>query len=203
MTSTRFPVTGIDIALQEYQVQEHFVVMVPRDPGLPVSISQHWRWSDSESLRAEGPWHGQDRLATRHTDHSVRALLSQEQWQAIAAPVIQAWGARLKQQGKRAARWRRGATLLSRNLGRELVVLAWGIELADPALIPVALNNWAGLLPVERRWLYAMVAKSPGAATFLGRGRAWRRAIEAVLTENPVTDGPLPQTSDALALGDL
>jgi hypothetical protein len=203
MTSTRFPVKGIDIALQEDQDLEHFVLVVPQDEAVPVTMSQHWRWSDSLSLRDEDHSRRQDRLAIRHTDRSVRALLSHEQWQATAAPVIQVWSARLKQQGKRALRWRKGATLLSRNLGRELVVLAWGIELADPALIPVALRNWAGLLPVERRWLYAMVAKCPDAATYLGRGQAWRRAIEAALTENPVSDGPLPQTYEALAQGDL
>jgi hypothetical protein len=165
-------VRGIDIVLQESQDLEHFVVMVPRDARIPVSISQHWRWSDSELLRDEGLWSWQDRLRIRHTDRSVRALLSHRQWQAIAAPVLQAWSARLKQQGKRAARWKMGATPLSRDLGRELVVLAWGIELADPALIPVALRNWAGLLPEERRWCYAMVARCPDATTFLGRGRA-------------------------------
>lgn len=198
MTTSHFPVRGIDIVLREHQDLEHFVVMVPRDATIPVSISQHWRWSDSESLRDEDLWSRQDRLRIRQVDRSVRALLSHEQWQALAAPVLQTLNACLKAQGKRSARWKQGATPLSRDLGRELVVLAWGIELADPALIPTALRNWAGLLPEERRWCYAMVARCPDATTLLGRGRAWRHALEAALTENPVSDGPLPQTYEVV-----
>ena len=79
-------------------------------------------------------------------------------------------------------------------LGRELVVLAWGIEMADSALLPSAVRNWLGLQPEERRWFYHMVQRCPDAATLLGRGRAWRKAIQAILTENPMSDGPLPQT---------
>jgi Protein of unknown function (DUF3780) len=201
VTTSHFPVLGIDIVLQEHLDLEHFVVIVPRDVMVPVSISQHWRWSDSERLRDEDLWNPYERLRIRCTDRSVRALLSHEQWQAIAAPVLQAWSERLKHQDKRPARWKKGATPLSRDLGRELVVLAWGIELADPVLIPIALRNWAGLLPEERLWLYAMVTRCPDAATLLGRGMAWRHALQAALTENPVSDGPLPQTYRVVRLG--
>lgn len=203
MTSPPYPVKGVDIVLQELQDLEHFVLVVPQDETIPVTISQHWRWTDSVSLRDEARFRRSDRLRIRQTDRSVRALLAHQQWQAIAAPLLQTFNARLRQQGKRAARWKKGATPLSRDLGRELVVLAWGIELADPALIPVALRNWAGLLPEERRWLYAMVVRCPDAATLLGRGRAWRRALEAALTENPVSAGPLPQTYEVLDQGNL
>lgn len=77
-------------------------------------------------------------------------------------------------------------------------MLAWGIELADPSLIPAAVRNWQGLLPEERRWFYTMVQRSADAATLQGRGRAWRRALCALLTENPVSDGPPPQTFELL-----
>jgi hypothetical protein len=39
-----------------------------------------------------------------------------------------------------------------------------------------------------------MCQRSADAATLPGRGRAWRRALCALLTENPVSDGPPPQT---------
>jgi hypothetical protein len=132
----------------------------------------------------------------RQTNRAVRVLLTHQQWHAIAHPVLQTFNACLKQKGAHAARWKLGATLLSWDYGRELVVLAWGIEMADPSLIPIALRNWMGLVPIERRWLYTMVQRCPDAATLLGRGRAWRKALQALLTENPVSDGSAPQTYD-------
>jgi hypothetical protein len=189
-------VKGIDIVLQQGQNQLHFIVMVPADQTIPVSISQHWRWQDSEALRDETLFSYQDRLQMRQEDRSICVLLTHQQWQAVAGPALASFNTRLKQRGVRAGRWKTGATLLSWDLGRELVVLAWGIELANPALISFALRNWQGLLPEERRWLYTMVQRCPDAATFRGRGRAWRMALQYILTENPVSDGPVPQTTE-------
>lgn len=196
MTPQTSPVKGIGVDLQQSQDQRHFVVMVPQDTSIPVTVSEHWRWRDSEALRDETLFAHRDRLEIRRIDRSVRVLLTHQQWHAIAQPVLQTFNARLKQQGAHAARWKQSATLLSWNFGRELVVLAWGIELADPSLVSAAVRNWQGLLPEERRWFYTMVQRFPDAATLLGRGRAWRRALFALLTENPVSVGPAPQTNE-------
>lgn len=88
--------------------------------------------------------------------------------------------------------WRVGANLLRRELGKELVLLAWAIEDADPALIPTALLNWAGLVAEERWWLYTQTAAATGHAQ--ERGIGWRKALRYTLTENPVT-GAAPDQS--------
>lgn len=58
------------------------------------------------------------------------------------------------------AQWK----LVRRDLGKELVLLAWAIEDADPALIPTAIANWNGLVPEERWWLYTQTAAATGHA---------------------------------------
>ena len=83
-----------------------------------------------------------------------------------------------------------GQTPLSRLVGKELVLLAWAIEDADPALIPVAIKNWLGLAPEERWWLFTMTNAATGHA-MTGRNKGWRKAVRYALTENPVSDYPL------------
>lgn len=50
-----------------------------------------------------------------------------------------------------------GENYLSRLLGKELVLLCWAIEDADPNLIPVAIKNWLGLKPEERTLLQDVI----------------------------------------------
>ena len=78
------------------------------------------------------------------------------------------------------------ANLVRRDLGKELVLLAWAIEDADPTLISVALANWSGLVPEERWWLYTQTAAATGHGT-ADRSRGWRKAVRYALTENPVS----------------
>lgn len=72
-------------------------------------------------------------------------------------------------------------------MGKELVLFAWAIEDADPALIPVAIKNWQGLMPEERWRLYTMTNAATGHAV-QGRNKGWRKAVRYALTENPVSD---------------
>ncbi len=62
----------------------------------------------------------------------------------------------------------------------------YAIEDADPALIPVAIKNWPGLMPEERWWLYTMTNAATGHAV-QGRNKGWRKAVRYALTENPVS----------------
>ena len=91
----------------------------------------------------------------------------------------------MKKEGKPPGRWKPGANILNRILGKELTLLAWAIEDADPALTSTAVANWQGLTPEERWWLYTMTAAATG-SYITGRNRGWRKAVRYALTENPV-----------------
>ena len=93
---------------------------------------------------------------------------------------------RLKKEGLPAGRWKTGGNPLARLLGKELTLLAWAVEDADPALVPAAVRNWLGLAPEERWWLFTMTAAATGHAVH-GRGRGWRKAVRYALSENPVS----------------
>lgn len=160
--------------------EHHFLVTIPARHDERVYISEHFTWDDSEARRELSFALGQE-------DNRMRVALDRAKWEAIAEAVQMEFNRRLKQQELKTGRWRAGRTPVSRLLGKELVLLAWAVEDADPALIPVAIKNWQGLAPEERWWLFTMTNAATGHA-ITGRGKGWRRAVRYALTENPVSD---------------
>lgn len=155
----------------------HFLVNLPRAADGKVEISEHLTW-DAEKGSSE-PSYGS------RQDGQMRAALPRPKWEPIAELVRAHFNQRLKKMGLTPGLWKTGPNLVRRELGKELVLLAWAIEDADPGLIPAALANWQGLVPEERWWLYTQAAAATGHAT-ADRGRGWRKAIRYALTENPV-----------------
>ncbi len=158
--------------------QHHFLVDIPRGGDAPIKISEHLSWDDEKGSSEVTLGSAQD--------GQIRVMLARLKWDAIADEVRAQFNLRLKKMGKKSGVWRSGPNLVRRELGKELVLLAWAIEQADPALIPTALVNWNGLVPEERWWLYTQTAAATGHGVD-GRGRGWRKAVRYALTENPVS----------------
>lgn len=167
--------------------RHHFLVDIPRGGDAPIKISEHLTWDDEVGSSAVSTAAAQD--------GQIRVILPRIKWDAVADELRSQFNLRLKKLGKKSGNWRSGSNLLRRELGKELVLLAWAIEEADPALIPTALANWNGLVPEERWWLYTQTAAATGHG-INDRGRGWRKAVRYALTENPVhgsADSMLPE----------
>jgi hypothetical protein len=157
--------------------RHHFAIEIPRGGDAPIKISEHFTWDDES---------GSSPVTTGLVqDGQIRVLLARPTWDAVADELRSQFNQRLKKVGKKSGSWHSGANLVRRDLGKELIVLAWAIEEADPALIPTAISNWNGLVPEERWWLYTQTAAATGHG-INDRGRGWRKAIRYALTENPV-----------------
>lgn len=115
-----------------------------------------------------------------------RCRLARSAWSAIAEPLKRSFNERLREKRLAAGRWQVGANKVERLLGKELLVLAWAVEAAEPTMIPNAVRNWQGLRPEERWWLYTMAAAATGRADDTEIG--WRKAIRIALTENPTDE---------------
>lgn len=154
----------------------HFAVIIPAAKKEPVIIGEHF----------SAP---QDKYEydLNNMDASLRVILSRDKWTAISEALAGEFNRRLKNNGLKLGRWKNGTNVLARLLGKELVLLAWAIEDADPALIPIAIQNWLGLNPEERWWLYTMTNAATGHA-MKGKNKGWRKAVRYALTENPVSD---------------
>ncbi len=156
----------------------HFVVTIPRGSTANIQISEHFTWdpevgSSVVSLGAQ-------------LDGQIRVVLARAKWDAIADEVRAEMNRRLRRMGRKTGSWRVGSNLVRRELGKELVLLAWAIEDADPSLIQNAVANWNGLVPEERWWLYTQTAAATGHGVN-DRNKGWRKALRYALTENPVT----------------
>ena len=160
--------------------EHHFLVTIPARKEENIFVSEHFTWDESEARRKLS-------FALGREDDKMRVVLPRSKWDVIADPVRAEFNQRLKQNGLKAGQWKTGQTALSRLFGKELVLLAWAIEDADPALTPIAMKNWLGLAPEERWWLFTMTNAATGHA-LTGRGKGWRKAVRYALTENPVSD---------------
>jgi len=159
----------------------HFRVYVPPSAGREVTISEHFTLT-SDNASETGS-------LSDVNDGQLKILLQRAKWNAIAEEVRAELNRRLKLSGLKPGKWKSGVNYVSRLLGKELVLLAWAIEDADPATIPTAIRNWLGLQPEERWWFYTTTNAATGHAVS-GRNRGWRKAVRFALTENPVPDNP-------------
>lgn len=156
----------------------HFLVNIQRSADSKIEISEHFTW-DEQSGSSEVTF-------SDRQDGQVRVILSRLKWDAIADELRAKFNQRLKKMGQKTGNWRVGHNIVRLSLGKELVLLCWAIEDADPTLIPTAISNWKGLVPEERWWLYTQTAAATGHGSG-DRGIGWRKAIRFALTENPIT----------------
>lgn len=178
MTSQESDIVGFGFDPSEGE--HHFLVTLPKKrEDDSIYISEHFEWSKSEEQR-------ELHFALGDSESKMRVVLPRVKWDEIAEATKAEFNRRLRNQDKPTCTWSIGQIPISRLLGKELVLLAWAIEDADPALIPTAIRNWRGLAPEERWWLFTMTNAATGHA-ISGRGKGWRKAVRYALTENPVS----------------
>jgi hypothetical protein len=164
---------AIDFGFDPRASAYHFALVEERDRAT-VRIEERFALAGEET----DPETGQRRRPV------VKAGLDRYRWSRLAEPARAEFNRRLLAEGGHAARWRPEETLLAPHLGKELALLFWVVEDADPTLIPNMLANWSGLAPEERWWLYTTVNATAGHAEH-GRERGWRKAVKIALAENP------------------
>lgn len=152
----------------------HFAVHLDSgDEGL-VSIEERFACEDAAEGRSP----------------SLKVVLDAYRWSRIAEQLRANFNKRLRNDGFPTAKWTSsGDTLLAAHLGKELTLLAWAVEEADPTLIPNMVANWLGLAPEERWWLYTTINATAGHPLH-GRNRGWRKAIKIAFAENPADAAP-------------
>ena len=184
MTSTiKDPILGFGFSVD--RTEHCFIVTIPasKSKDAEVIISEHFHWQPQPDETVAVSFNDEDRL--------LKARLKRMIWEQIEEEIKAEFNRRLRAMGIKTGRWlKKGQVPIDRTLGKELTLLAWALEDADPALIPSAIRNWLGLAPEERWWLYTMTNAATGHA-LKGRNKGWRKAVRFALTENPVMDSVL------------
>src|SRR6266540_1366172 len=106
----------------------YFLVHIPAGSTLPVDISEHLSWNPDRVAESV-------HLGVEHEDGQVRCRLPRAKWNEIAETLRAEFNVRLRKAGHKPGKWKSGYNAVSRILGKELTLLAWAIEDADPALI--------------------------------------------------------------------
>ena len=123
-------------------------------------------------------YRGQEGGISREED---RVILKRPVWSGISDSARREFNDRLKAAKVTTGRWHNGTNLVDRLLGKELCVLAWAAETANPEQLPVICSKWAALRPEERWWLFAMTVAEAGLLGDTQRG--WRRALFYALSD--------------------
>ena len=151
--------------------ENHFYIIIPKDINAEVEVYERFHWDVEEQ---------------KITNKDILKLrISRYKWAKLSNDVTAEFNARLKSEKKPTGRFLVGETPVEKLLGKELMVLLWGVENNDPTGIPTAIRNWKGLQPEERWWLYTMTNASTGK---INDKRGWRMALRYALCENPVDE---------------
>jgi len=164
------------------ELQHGFILHLPvgRSGAADVLVSEHRDFVLEDGKLRPRP--------VSPTDHEVRVSIKRTRWEGIATAFWEEATRRLRRAGLAAPSMKKSGSIpMHPSLGKELCILCWAIEDADPQLIPEAIRNWEGLAPEERWWLYTMTAAATGQAQ--QRNIGWRKALRFALTENPVVKG--------------
>ena len=171
---------GLDEVSLEVDKVTLIITEPTRSQSAEIMISEHFHWKPEQESPVEVSFNDEDR--------QLKVRLKRFIWEQIEEEVKAEFNRRLRAMGVKTGRWlKKGQVPVDRTLGKELVLLAWAIESADPALIPTAIRNWLGLAPEERWWLYTMTNAATGHA-IKDKERGWRKAVRFALTENPVME---------------
>lgn len=164
------------------QSPHHFAVITERQSGA-VIVEERFTFADdpaaADGPAADGPAADEPAPAT-----IAKATLDAYHWARVAPTVAEVFNARLRAADLPTATWM-AESLLAPHLGKELTLLCWAVEGADPTLLPAMLANWVGLAPEERWWLYTTINAASGHPDH-GRDRGWRKAIKIAFAENPI-----------------
>ncbi len=177
----------IDFGFVPAQSEHHFVVVIPRSKKQEVTVHELYQYEpeitvEGLQMRFLGP------------GYTGKVRLSRTRWDLLERYLRSEFNQRLRasKASTKSISWKQGLNYVHRLFGKELMVLLWAMEEADPNRANQAVENWLGLRPEERWWLYTITNAATGHPEN-GRGRGWRKALRFALTENPIPEGAYTQ----------
>lgn len=157
------------------ETEHHFLVEVPKaskTQDRKVVIYERFAWQpDATTQKID------------YREDRAKAQLPRIKWDAVKEALKYDFNVRLKEEKLKAGDWKNsGQVPIHKLFGKEALVLIWAVEDCESSLITTAINNWLGLRPEERWWLYTMTNANTGN---INDRKGWRKALRYALTENP------------------
>ena len=134
--------TSLGFGLSLDSLSHHFLLNLCDKKCPYIYISEHFEFYENEERRTI-----EYSIDPNHP--SMRVVLPYKKWEAIESSIQFTLNQSLKRAGIKTSKFTVGFNLLPKLLGKEVILLCWAIEDADPALIPMAIKNWQGLKPED------------------------------------------------------
>ena len=158
------------------ETKQHFLVIIPQKNDGDVEVYERFSWDEKDIQTSELSGIG-SRLKVR---------ISFKKWKLVQSALEKEFNKTLKNNNKTVGKFSKGQVPVERLLGKEMMLLLWGIEKCDASVIETAVRNWIGLSREERWWMFTMTNANTGG--FLDGNIGWRVAVRYALAENPVKE---------------
>lgn len=166
-------IQGIGFGYIKEETSHHFLIKIPRSQNEKVQVFERFHWDEIEQSTDMGY-------------DNLKVIISRHKWDLVKDAIQNEFNNTLKKNNITVGKFKSGDEIpIERLLGKEMILLLWGIEDSDPSLIPIAIRNWLGFSREERWWLFTMTNGSTGHAD---DRRGWRKAIRYAITENPIDE---------------
>lgn len=156
--------TSIGFGYNPLDSENHFYVIVPEGHNEPIMIYERFHWDSEEQI-------------LRNED-ILKLMFPRNLWRGLDTAVRDEFNKR----NTTDSHFILGGTPLSLSLGKELMILLWGLEGNDISQIPKALGNWMDMKPEIRWCLYDMTNSSSGN---INDRMGCRAALKYILCVNP------------------
>ncbi|QHQ63290.1 DUF3780 domain-containing protein [Anaerocolumna sedimenticola] len=158
------------------ETKQHFLVVIPAKQNADVMVYERFVWDDTEEQVSE----------LSENNCRLKVIISYNKWKLVQTALEREFNKTLKYNSKIVGKFTKGQIPVERLLGKEMMLLLWGIEKCDPSVIETATRNWLGLSREERWWMFTMTNANTGGAFDGDIG--WRVAVRYALAENPIKE---------------
>lgn len=160
------------------ETKQHFLVIIPNSVKKNVLVYERFTWDDEEIQTSE--------MDPNKNAYRLKIILNYEKWKQVKPVLEKEFNKTLKNQNKLVGKFKIGQVPVERLLGKEMMLLLWGIEKCDIKCVETATKNWLGLSREERWWMFTMTNANTG--TYLDGNIGWRVAVRYALAENPIEE---------------
>ena len=158
------------------ETKQHFLVVIPSKADADVRVYERFVWDDADEQTSE----------LSENTCRLKVIISMKKWKLVQSALEKEFNKTLKYNNKTVGKFSRGQIPVERLLGKEMMLLLWGIEKCDASVTETAIRNWLGLSREERWWMFTMTNANTG-GPFDG-DTGWRVAVRYALAENPIRE---------------
>jgi len=148
------------------ETEHHFYMVITPDE---VEVYERFYWEDGEQVKDL-------------QDKNLILKMEKGKFNKVKSTLKKYMNEEMVKRGDKKGDLKDGAFPIERLLGKEIMVLLWGIEEINTSLIDAAVKSWAGFSNMDLWWIFTRTNAANG---YYKNRMGWRKSIKYMLTEDP------------------